>query len=200
MHKVFISYHHANDQEYKAELLRVNQAHGIFIDHSVDTSDIPDDLADETIREVIRDDYLQDSTVTIVLVGSETKRRKHVDWEIYSSMFDGKINKKSGVLVINLPSTSTYIWASHEGEKIRVYPEVTSWVAIDSRTELERRYPHFPARIIDNLLRKDAHISVVNWSRIENDPSTLAFLIDVTFQDRAKCNYDLSRSMRRANS
>ena len=96
MHKVFISYHHQNDQYYKDWLVEFAERHSIFVDASVDTRDISDHLSDQAIRETIRDHYLRDSTVTIVLVGSETRRRKHVDWEIYSSMYDGKVNKKSG--------------------------------------------------------------------------------------------------------
>ena len=99
MHKVFISYHHYRDQDYKDELVTFAEQHSIFIDASVDTGDVSDDLSDEKIREIIRDEYLRDSTVTIVLVGTGTKRRKHVDWEIYSSMYDGTVNKKSGILV-----------------------------------------------------------------------------------------------------
>lgn len=201
MHKVFISYHHASDQYYKNELLALNTLYGIFLDQSVDTDDIDDDLDDSRIRELIRDEYLQDSTVTILLVGTETKNRKHVDWEIYSSMYDGKVNKKSGILVVNLPTVNcTYYDATHAGEKERVYPDTTNWILIDSRTEYESRYPYMPARIIDNLLKEDAKISVVNWSRIENDPDILSFLIDATFNDRASCNYDLNRPMRRADS
>ena len=114
MHRVFISYHHDNDQWYKEELVRFGKENDIFEDWSVDTGDISDDLTDEQIRVKIRDEYLKESSVTIVLVGTETKRRKHVDWEIYSSMFDGKINKKSGIIVINLPSVNcNYYTASH---------------------------------------------------------------------------------------
>lgn len=201
MHKVFISYHHINDQYYKERLLEINRYNPIFIDGSIDTGDISDHLDDDAIREKIRDEYLRDSTVTIVLVGLETKRRKHVDWEIYSSMFDGKVNKKSGILVINLPSTNcTYYNAGHAGEKERLYPGDTTWKIIDNRSEYELRYPYMPDRIIDNLLKNDVKISVVNWDKIENDFSTLEFLIDATFNDRLNCNYDLSRSMRRADS
>lgn len=92
-HKVFISYHHANDQWAKDRLIELNNQYDIFIDCSVDTGDIPDDWDDQKIRAEIRDNYLQDSTVTILLVGTETKYRKHIDWELYSSMFDGAINK-----------------------------------------------------------------------------------------------------------
>jgi len=200
MHKVFLSYHHDNDQYYKEQLLTLNSFHDIFLDYSVDTGDIDDDLDDSKIRELIRDEYLRDSAVTILLVGTETKKRKHVDWEIYSSMYDGKVNKKSGILVVNLPTVNcTYGTAPHAGEQERVYPDITDWTSIDSRTGYESRYPYMPARIIDNLLKKDAKVSVVEWSRIENVPDILSFLIDVTFNDRASCNYDLSRPMRRAN-
>ncbi len=79
-HKVFISYHHANDQGYKESLNEWNKNNGydIFIDASVDTGDIDENLSDDAIRQKIRDEYLRDSSVTILLVGTETKNRKHV--------------------------------------------------------------------------------------------------------------------------
>lgn len=201
MHKVFISYHHANDQSYKNQLLLLNRQHEIFLDWSVDTGDIDDNLPDDRIRELIRDEYLRDSTVTIVLVGLETKTRKHIDWEIYSSMYDGRVNKKSGVLVINLPTTGcTYYTATHAREKETVYPEQKNWISIDIRSEYEKRYPYIPARIIDNLLNKDAKISVTNLDKIAYSPQILAFLIEATHSDRIVCEYDLSRPMRRANT
>ena len=201
MHRVFISYHHRLDQAYKNYLIRMGGNHRIFLDRSVDTGDISDDLNDESIRRKIRDEYLRDSTVTILLVGLETKRRKHIDWEIYSSMIDGQVNKKSGILVVNLPSIqNTFYTAPHSGEKEAVYPENKSWVSIDSRAEYEHRYPYMPDRIIDNLLEREAKVSVTPWSKIENNPSVLKFLIDAAFEDRGKCQYDLSRAMRRVNS
>lgn len=201
MYRVFICYHHANDQYYKEQLLLLNRQNDIFLDRSVDTGDIDDSLPDETIRELIRDEYLRDSTVTIVLVGTETKTRKHVDWEIYSSMYDGRANKKSGILVITLPTTGcTHYTAPHAREKETVYPETTNWISIDTRTEYERRYPYLPARIIDNLLKKDAKVSVTNWDKIINRPDLLAFLVEATHNDRTACEYDLSRPMRRANT
>ena len=200
MHKVFISYHHDNDQAYKTSLIKMGTNFGVFIDRSVDSGDISEDLSDETIREKIRDDYLRDSTVTILLVGTETKWRKHIDWELYSSMFDGVRNKKSGILVVNLPSTQCgYSHAAHGDEEKRlIHPEVTSWISIDSRTEYESRFPCMPDRIIDNLLAPNAHISVVPWEKLS--PRTLEFLVYVTFERRGDCEYDLHRRMRRRNA
>jgi hypothetical protein len=198
MHKVFISYHHQNDQYYRDCLVEAGEQYSIFIDASVDTGDISDHLSDQAIRETIRDEYLRDSTVTIVLVGSETRRRKHVDWEIYSSMHDGRVNKKSGILVINLPGMSDLGHTAHDGEKQAVYPDVTSWTTFDTRREFEDRYPEMPDRIVDNLIEPKARISVLPWSRVDVD--TLRFLIDATFSARTSCQYDLSRPLRRANS
>ena len=203
-HKVFISYHHANDQEYKELLINWNEKNDfdIFIDASVDTGDIDENLKDESIRQKIRDEYLRDSTVTILLVGTETKKRKHVDWEIYSSMYDGQVNKKSGVLVINLPSTgcTTYTAAHGDEEKEALYSDNTSWVSVTTRTDYESRYPYMPARIIDNLLKSGVKVSVANWETITASPDKLKLMIDLTFNDRAACDYDLSAQMRRSNS
>lgn len=197
-HKVFISYHHQNDQEYKQHLIRS----GVFVDGSVDTGDIDGSLDDQAIRQKIRDEYLADSSVTLLLVGQETKRRKHVDWEIYSSMLDGQVNRKSGVLVVILPSTGcTNLTAAHgDSEKELIYPEETSWTSVTTRQEYERRYPCLPDRIIDNLLAPGAKVSVVPWSKIETNNLALEHLIDLTFQHRAQCDYDLSRPMRRSNT
>ena len=113
MHKVFITYHHANDSWAKEELLRINERHALFIDKSVHAGDILPDLPDETIRRTIRDQYLRDSTVTILIVGTATWGRKHVDWELYSSMIDGTVNKRSGILVVNLPSNWRHYLLHH---------------------------------------------------------------------------------------
>ena len=106
-HKVFISFHHANDQFDKDRFVRVyaNVFDG-FIDRSVHDGDIDDSLSTETIARKIRDEYIRDATVTIVLIGRETWKRKHVDWEIYSSLRDTKRNPRTGLLGILLSSYS----------------------------------------------------------------------------------------------
>ena len=112
----------------------------------------PTILMTKLFGKKIRDEYLRDSTVTILLVGLETKKRKHVDWELYSSMIDGTKNKKSGILVVNLPSTGcARVFAGHgDEEKQAVHPDILNWIQL-SRTQLEDRYPYVPVRIIDNL-------------------------------------------------
>ena len=202
VHRAFISYHHANDQEYKAILLDRNERLGVFMDRSVDTGEIDPNLPDEAIRVKIRDEYLRDSTVTILLVGTETARRKHIDWELYSSMIDGQINKKSGIVVVQLPSTNPQHFTAAHGdvEKKQVYPDVNDWCSIDLRSEYERRYPYLPARMIDQLLAKDAQVSVTQWSCLGSDLGNLALLIDCAYRCRSSCNYDLARPMKKRDS
>lgn len=199
MHKVFISYYHNEDQCYKDDLVKLAEENDVFIDASVDTGDISDELSDEAIREKIRDEYLKNSTVTIVLIGAETKNRKHVDWEIYSSMYDGAVNKKLGIIAIVLPETkdSSNICAPRGQKEKDLYPD-TEWVSIDRWDEYKRRYPYMPDRLIDNLNYAKAKISVVPWNILTSD--ILSSLIEMAFNDRTQCEYDLSRSMRRRNS
>lgn len=198
-HRVFISHHHAKDQAYKENLVRFGEEHEIFQDVSVDTGDISDELSDERIRRKIRDEYLRDSSVTIVLVGEETKGRKHVDWEIYSSMIDGQVNKRSGILVINLPSVDNgRVWAVHGDEEKRlVYPDERNWVHVTRRSEIETRFPYMPSRIVDSLV-KSVKISVTRWEVLT--AARLQFLVDATFDARRSCDYDLSAPMRRRNT
>lgn len=100
-HRVFISYHD-EDRQYKDRFVR-NMGESI-IDESVQVDDIDDtNLQVETIRQYIRDDYIADATVTIVLIGPCTWQRKHVDWEIGSSLRDTKNNSRCGLLGILLP-------------------------------------------------------------------------------------------------
>ena len=196
MHRVFVSYHHANDQWYKNELVSWAEKNKVFIDYSVALGDIPEEWEDWKVRETIRDEYLRESTVTIVLVGTETKYRKHVDWEIYSSMHDGTKNKKSGIIVILLPSTkSTYYTCGFDNEK-SIYPE-QKWISITERAEFERRYPYMPARIIDNLLKSGVNISVINWDKVTVENLTL--MIENAYKSRANQDYDMTRPMRERN-
>ena len=101
-HKVFVSYHH-EDQRYKDQFTRMME--GDIVDRSVGDGDIDDrNIMTETIRQRIRDEFIRDATVTVVLVGPCTWQRKHVDWEIGSSLRDTSRNSRCGLLGILLPS------------------------------------------------------------------------------------------------
>ncbi|MCD6399132.1 MAG: TIR domain-containing protein, partial [Candidatus Aenigmarchaeota archaeon] len=52
----------------------------------------------------IRELYLKDSTVTIVLMGKCSWARRYVDWELQASLRSGESVTPNGVLGIKLPS------------------------------------------------------------------------------------------------
>ena len=171
---------------------------GAFDDCSVELGEIDDGLATQTIRRIIRDDYLRDTQVTILLCGTETRFRKHIDWELKSSMIDGTVNRRSGILVIDLPTTSCDSWqTSLPGEKDAIYPDFTTgWFTVETKADFQARYPDMPERIVDNLVKPDVALSVVPWSRIENQPANLKFLVDATARVAHGNQYDLSLPMR----
>ncbi len=104
-HKVFVSYHHALDESYKDNFeLRFGNVFDAIVPGSVNDGDIDPNLPTETIRQKIRDEFLRDTSVTVVLVGAQTWQRKHIDWEIGSSIRQTKTNPRSGLLGILLPS------------------------------------------------------------------------------------------------
>lgn len=75
-----------------------------MVSKSVGDGDIPINIPSETIRQQIRDKFIAEATVTVVLIGPETWKRKHVDWEISSSIKETKNNKRCGLIGIFLPT------------------------------------------------------------------------------------------------
>lgn len=66
-HKVFISFHE-EDIDYKERFVEMMRDH--IVDRSVDTGDIVESgLPIDEIRRRIRDEYIADATVTVVLIG-----------------------------------------------------------------------------------------------------------------------------------
>lgn len=101
-HRVFLSFHHAGDQLYKDRFVR--EFGHVFVDHSVRNGDIRSDVLTDTIARRIRDEFIRDATVTVVLVGNQTWQRKHVDWEIRSSLRGTRANARTGLIGVLLPS------------------------------------------------------------------------------------------------
>ena len=103
-HKCFVSFHHADETEVEAFIDSFETA---FIPRILGVSDEDDFIdSDDTdyVMDQIREKYLTDSTVTIVLVGGCTWARRYVDWEVYSTLRNDKNNTRSGLMAIELPS------------------------------------------------------------------------------------------------
>ena len=110
-HKCFVSYHAKNGVAVQRFL---DDFEDVFIAKTVGVTDTDDFINSDNRNYVmrrIREEYLTDSTVTIVLVGECTKARKYVDWEIASSLRNDPDNGRSGLLGINLKSLGKRAYA-----------------------------------------------------------------------------------------
>jgi len=107
--KVFISHYKGDKVEVEAFIEEFANKHKVFTPNVLGANDNDDfiDSADPAyVMTQIRKNYLQDTTVTIVLVGSCTHSRRYVDWEIKSSLQQGE-TLPNGVMGIILPSQGT---------------------------------------------------------------------------------------------
>ena len=167
-HKVFISFHH-EDQAHKDYFVQM-MGHD-FVDKSVEDGDINDNLRTETIRQKIRDEFIRDATVTIVLIGPGTWQRKHVDWEIGSSLRDTKRNSRCGLLGILLPNHSDFNTGHYTPRLI-------------------------PPRLYDNLSGDNPYASIYNWT---SSPEEVRGHIHIAFQRRDKILPNNSRDQFKNN-
>lgn len=104
-HKVFISYHHDDQKEVDKFVEKFSDEEHCFICRALGmTDDIIDSDDPDYVMRRIRELYLKDSTVTIVLIGKCTWARRYVDWEIQASLRHGDKTTPNGLLGIRLRS------------------------------------------------------------------------------------------------
>ena len=108
--KVFISYHHEDKNEVDDFIQTFDDEHDVFIARGLGCG-MSDDIVNSTnvdyVMNRIRELYLSDSTVTIVLIGKDTWTRRYVDWEIQASLRHGETVTPNGLLGIVLPSAAS---------------------------------------------------------------------------------------------
>ncbi len=105
-HKCFLSYHSV-DADAVADF--VTSFGDVFTPKVIGLSESDPLIGGNNtdyLMDRIREKYLTDSTVTIVLLGKCTWSRRFVDWEVYSSLRRGKANRPNGLMAVNLPSIS----------------------------------------------------------------------------------------------
>lgn len=155
-HKVFVSYYHRDDQEYRDKFEQSTA--NLFIFKSVRPGDIESDLSDEYVKRLIQEEYISDSSVVVVLVGPRTFCRKHVDWEI-SAGLNRKVNGYSGLVGIVLPT----------------FP-------LSADNEYDPKL--IPPRLNDNLVSKFAKLYA--WGDALQSDETIIEIIETAFQDRIR--------------
>lgn len=159
-HKVFISYYHEDDQDYKKRFAQMLK--GNIVDRSLQHGGIDSrGLSTEALFQRIREDYIADATVTVVLIGHCTWQRKYVDWEIAASLRDTPMNPRCGLLGILLPD----------------HPDF-------EKDEFRCRF--IPPRLADNCGDDNSFASIYDWS---DDPSEIRNWIHDAFVRRDKTPY-----------
>ena len=105
--KCFISYHHA-DQAWVDHFIRTfDDTHNLFIARGLGQSmaqDVIDSTDTDYVMRRIRELYIRDSTVTLLMLGKCTWARRYVDWEIQASLRAPTNGLPNGLLAIKLPS------------------------------------------------------------------------------------------------
>jgi hypothetical protein len=133
-HKCFISFHQADEYWVRTFVDTFDEYHDTFIGRSLRLyREMSDDIINSTnpdyIMRRIREDYLADSTVTIVMLGRCTQSRRYVDWEIQSSLRRGENLTPNGLMAIRLP---TYV--SGDGYPSRLNSNLRmSWEPADKQ-------------------------------------------------------------------
>lgn len=102
--KCFISYHKADEREVAKFIEDYGPTNFIYRRVSEMDRNIVDSTDTDYVMRRIRELYLSDSTVTIVLVGRCTWARRYVDWEVASTLRNDPNYGRSGLMAITLPS------------------------------------------------------------------------------------------------
>lgn len=133
---IFISYFGADIDEVNSFIYRWGTTEKVFTPKALGTfhnADFINSTNPEYVMGEIRRRYLQDSTVTILLVGKCTHSRRYVDWELKSSLRQGLSTTPNGLLAYVLPSAMP--------PATNVFGEIP-WTL--------RAWPHIPERLAAN--------------------------------------------------
>ena len=156
-HRCFVSYHEVNSTAVKNF---VEEFAEVFTAKTVGVTDEDDFINSEDTEYVmrrIRERYLSNTTVTIVLIGECTKARKYVDWEIASTLRNDPVNGRSGLLGINMKSVGSrglapprlnenYDSKDQAGSYAlyQIYPSTAQVLRDAIQTTFDRRETHTP--------------------------------------------------------
>jgi hypothetical protein len=104
--RCFISYHHADENEVQTFLDTYSNAE-VFTHRALGldmANDIVKSNDTDYVMRRIRESYMQNTSVTIVMVGQNSWKRRYVDWEIAASLRNGFASPANGLLGIKLSS------------------------------------------------------------------------------------------------
>ena len=105
--RVFISFHHADKAEVDNFLYEFSTRQKVFTAYSLgvgNNDSFINSTNTEYVMSQIRAKYVDNGTVSIVLIGGGTHSRRYVDWEIKASLTRPANGLPNGLIGILLPS------------------------------------------------------------------------------------------------
>lgn len=165
--KVFLSYHRGDRTEVNEFVRRFADQEKVFTSYILGEDENDEKINSDDAEYVIsriRQDYLQDTTVTIVMMGNCTHSRRFIDWEMKASLRQGEMYIPNGLLGIVVPSLS----------QIQQGPNLPSRFSLNwnqAEKECYARYHWYPSTA-DQLGSwiEDAFSARTNRARFINNP------------------------------
>ena len=177
---VFVSYYHQGnaggrgrtDASYRSDFEALcRSCCDVTVSKSLRDGEIPSTASAEHTHRIIRDNYLGESSVTVVLIGNETWRRKQVDWEIASSLHESAERPPSGLIGILLPTFFA-----------KKYPQF----AFDHYLKVENSTAYVNQRMIPERLAVNVANGFAKLYEWSDDPGEIARWIDDAHRRRRK--------------
>ena len=162
--KCFISYHHADQDAVNKFVSDFDHERDTFIARGLG-EEMPGDIIQSTntdyIMRRIRERFLSDSTVTIVLLGRCTWARRYVDWELQASLRRGEFSTPNGLLGIKLPTFTNFPNRFHQNLS-------SDWPAVDCYAR-HMTYPANTASLVEAIeaayQRRTSHAHLIKNPR-----------------------------------
>ena len=184
-HKCYISFK-TEDTYYKEEIQKWADKDKVdMIDKSLNTPIASED--EDYIMRKIREDYLADSTVTIVLIGMHSaeclrkEEQKYIKRELQASLYNGTNNTRNGILGVVLPSMYNTVYRGSEicstcgkSHNIVAINDDTAIKEFSVNYYLDDKHKCFYAE-------EDRYCVLVKWDDFKSNPN---LYIDKAFKKR----------------
>ncbi|MDG4961530.1 TIR domain-containing protein [Lactococcus raffinolactis] len=181
-HKCFISFK-TTDEDYKKSIQ--NDLDIDMIDKSLNEAINSDD--EDYIMRKIREDYLNNSTVTIHLIGADSAEnnqllnQNYIKRELQASLYTGNNNSKNGILGVVLPEVIDSIYTG--SHKCSTCNKTHNYVNINDDTTIkEFSYNYYiPKDTGCAWGPEDRYCVLVKWDDFVSNPNKY---IDLAYQKR----------------
>jgi hypothetical protein len=186
-HRVFISFK-TEDKSYKNYIL--NNLGLDMIDKSLNEAIDSED--EDYIMRKVREDYLSDSTVTIILIGTHSsenegiEEQKYIKREIQASLYDGKANSRNGILGVVLPQIYNEVY---KGSYIcSTCGNSHNHVSINDSTVIKEFSCNYYVKPLPDekcaWSEEDRYCVLVKWDDFKKDAESAEKYIDQAFDKR----------------